>query len=125
MFMTMQDGKLGPFLKTCHWKMLEAAAFLFLSLSFAAGPASADEALRKDDLTESCKSRIFGIIEKAPLSNIGTWVVGRREVRVTRETRIIEKHGKAEIGAFVEVVGNNTGKIFSAYRIEVKRSKHR
>ncbi len=96
------------------------ALFVFTPF-FAKGPASAEEDVSEDGY----ESKIYGIVEKAPPGKIGVWSVNKREVKVSSATRIIEKHGKAEAGAYVEVEGNNTGKTFSASRIEVKRAKLR
>ena len=104
-------------------KTLLAAAALSLVLTQAAGPALAADEDEEDGIT-GLESRFYGTVEKTPPGGIGTWVVNRRDVVVTRETRIFEKHGKAGTGAYVEVEGNNTGKVFSATRIEVKRSGH-
>jgi hypothetical protein len=68
------------------------------------------------------ESKFYGTVEKLPQGMIGTWVINRRDIAITRETRIIERHGKAAPGAYVEVEGVNTGKAFTAHRIEVKRS---
>jgi hypothetical protein len=62
-------------------------------------------------------------VKKIPADRLGTWVVNNREIMVTKETRIKEEYGSAAEGAYVEVEGNNTGKTFTAYKIEVKRAK--
>jgi hypothetical protein len=71
----------------------------------------------------SVQSKIYGTIEKLPQVLVGTWVVRGREIIVTRDTVIKEKHGKPEVGAYVEVEGSVFGNAFTAYEIEVKRSK--
>jgi hypothetical protein len=105
------------------WRTVTAAAVMGVTFSLATGMAPANE----DDVGEtragSYESRFYGTVEKAPRGNIGTWVVNKRDIAVTKETRIIEKHGKAAAGAYVEVEGSNTGKNFTAFKIEVKRSK--
>ncbi|MCI5138771.1 MAG: hypothetical protein D3922_10230, partial [Candidatus Electrothrix sp. AR1] len=48
------------------------------------------------------------------------------EVKVTDSTRIKEKHGRAEIGRYVEVEGVRDNNALIAYEIEVERKrKHR
>ena len=99
------------------------AALLGLGLSLTAGVALASNYEAEDNNPTSYESIFFGIVEKAPQGNIGTWVIGKRGIAVTRETRISERHGKAVPGAYVKVEGMNTGKTFTAHKIEVKRSK--
>lgn len=72
---------------------------------------------------ERHEGKIYGTVEKLPDGLIGTWVVKGRQVRVTKETVIQEKHGKAEVGAYVEVEGNLVDKTLNAYEIEVKKSR--
>ncbi len=103
-------------------RVLIVVAFSGFALSFA-GTAPADDQREREDEPASYESRIYGTVEKIPPERVGLWVIGRRGIIVTRETRIIERHGKVAVGAYVEVEGNNTGKRFSASRMEVKRSK--
>ncbi|MCI5212593.1 MAG: hypothetical protein D3910_28255, partial [Candidatus Electrothrix sp. ATG2] len=49
--------------------------------------------------------------------------VGGRNVEVTDRTRIKEKHGRAEVGRYVEVEGIRDNNKLIAYEIEVKRSR--
>jgi len=69
------------------------------------------------------ESKFYGTVEKLPQGMVGTWVINKRDIAITRETRISERHGKAVPGAYVEVEGINTGNAFTAHKIEVKRSK--
>lgn len=73
--------------------------------------------------SDTVRSKIYGTIEKLPQDLVGTWVVKGREVIVTRDTVIEEKHGKPEVGAYVKVEGSVFGNTVTAYEIEVKRSK--
>jgi hypothetical protein len=100
-----------------------AAALLGIGISLSAGSALASDIEGEDNHPSSYESRFFGTVEKAPQGNIGTWVINKRDIAVTRETRITERYGKAVPGAYVEVEGMNTGKAFTAHKIEVKRSK--
>ena len=68
-------------------------------------------------------SKFYGTIQQIPPGRIGTWVVNNREILVAKETRIKERFGTALVGAYVEIEGHNTGKIFNAQKIEVKRAK--
>jgi len=102
------------------------AAAAMLSLTFAAGTAMAGDHGRSagdDRRGGDYESKIYGTVEKLPQGEVGTWVVNGREIVVTKDTRIKEKHGKAEAGAYVEVEGNAAGNTFTAYEIEVKRAK--
>ncbi len=69
------------------------------------------------------ESKIYGTIRKLPPGMIGLWDVNGREVSVTNSTFIKEKHGKAEVGAYVEVEGSLYGKGLVARKIEVKRAR--
>lgn len=72
---------------------------------------------------EKYESKIYGTVSYIPEGGIGTWVVNSKEVLVTKNTIIEEEHGKATVGAYVEVKGSYDGKTFTAYKIEVKRAK--
>lgn len=69
------------------------------------------------------ESKFYGIVDDLPQDRIGVWVVNGRQIVVTRDTRIKEKHGRPEPGAYVEVEGSNTGTTFTASEIAVKRAK--
>ena len=105
--------------------MIAAAALLSLSVAAGAALAAGHEDRRSDESRESgaYESKIYGIVEKLPPDGAGTWVVNGREIVVTKDTRIKEKHGRVEVGTYVEVEGNVTGRTFMAYEVEVKRSK--
>ncbi len=106
------------------WKAVLLATCLGIALSPTGLTASAAGGENEtEDRAAGYESKIYGTVEKVPPGLIGVWVIGKRDVVVTRETRISERHGKAAVGAYVEVEGNNTGKMFSATRMEVKRSK--
>jgi len=68
------------------------------------------------------ESKFYGTVEIMPEGIDGIWVVNGKEVLVTKETVVKEKHGKAAVGAYVEIEGNLSGKTFTAYEIEVKRA---
>ncbi len=52
------------------------------------------------------KQDFYGNVEKMPEGGmIGEWVVGGRTVTATKDTVFKEKHGKLEMGAYVEVEG--------------------
>jgi hypothetical protein len=103
--------------------MAVVATLPMVSLSMAA--ASSEETGDEENLPGRYKSIIYGVVEKTPLGHFGNWVINKRDVTVTKETRFIEKHGKAVVGAYVEVEGENTAMSFTANKIEVKRSKPR
>lgn len=67
--------------------------------------------------------KILGTIETLAAGKDGKWIVNGEEILVSRDTVIKEKHGKAEVGAYVEVEGRRVGTTFSARKIEVKRGK--
>jgi hypothetical protein len=96
---------------------------LGLCLSLTAGSAMASDNGSEESPPERYESKFYGIVEKLPQGMVGTWVINKREIAITKETRISERHGKAVPGAYVEVEGINTGKAFTAHNIEVKRSK--
>lgn len=69
------------------------------------------------------ESKFYGKVEKIPAERLGTWVVNKREITVTKDTRIKEEHGSAVTGAYVEVEGTNNGTLFTAHKIDVKRPR--
>ncbi len=89
---------------------------------FCAGTAQASGDERYERSREEIK--IYGAIDSMPSSGFtGAWVVGGREVEVTDRTRIKEKHGRAEIGRYVEVEGYRNGNVLVAYEVEVERNR--
>ncbi len=54
---------------------------------------------------ERYESRFYGTVEKIPEGIVGTWTVNGREITVTKDTKIEEEYGRAEVGAYVEVEG--------------------
>ena len=60
-----------------------------------------------------------GIIVEIPKGRIGIWNITGERVEVTKETIFDEEKGKAETGAFVEVIGKNSGQLFKAAKIVV------
>ena len=70
------------------------------------------------------KQEFYGNVEKMPEGGmIGEWVVGGRTVTATKDTEFKEKHGKLEMGAYVEVEGKEKDGKFVASEIETKAKK--
>lgn len=68
--------------------------------------------------------RFFGSLATLPANNakIGDWKVGDKVVHVVERTRIREEHGKAIVGAYLEVEGNQrTDGSVDAAEITVER----
>jgi len=97
------------------------AAFAGIASGLATHPALAGD--REAGETGGYESKFYGTVDDLPQDIIGIWVVNGRQIVVTMETRIKEKHGRPEPGAYVEVEGSNTGAMFTASEISVKRSK--
>jgi hypothetical protein len=69
-------------------------------------------------------AKFYGVIESMPRSGWkGIWIVNGREILVTSQTKIEEKYGNAEVGAYVEVEGNYLDETFTVYEIEVRMDK--
>ncbi len=69
-------------------------------------------------------NEFYGTVESMPKDGYeGIWVINGREILVTRDTFIKEKHGKVKAGVFVEVEGSFTGKTITAHEIEVKKNR--
>jgi hypothetical protein len=70
------------------------------------------------------RSKIYGTVEKLPeTGRTGICVVNGREFVVTEHTRLEQKHGLLEPGAYVEIKGMKSENTFMAEEIEVKRAK--
>lgn len=102
-----------------------ASAVLLAFLLFPVASSASDHEHDRVGDSRRHESKIYGTVDQLPPDRIGVWIVGGREIVVTRDTRIKQKHGLPEPGAYVKVEGNVQGKIFTAYEIEVKRSGHR
>jgi hypothetical protein len=70
------------------------------------------------------KQDFYGNVQQMPESGfVGEWVVGGRTVTATNDTEFKEKHGKLQIGAYVEVEGQQKDGKFIASEIETKIKK--
>ncbi|CAK8716299.1 DUF5666 domain-containing protein [Candidatus Electrothrix laxa] len=103
---------------------------LMLGCSFFAGPvqASGDERYERSEYERGERyreeSKLYGVIEKMPESGYnGTWIINGKTVLVSDRTRIKEKYDRAALGRYVEVEGVRDGDSFTAYEIEVERSR--
>ena len=68
--------------------------------------------------------KFYGEVESLPDNGYaGIWTINGTKVQVSNNTAIEEKHGKASVGAFAEVKGQQSGDIFTAYEIEIKQGK--
>lgn len=91
-------------------------------MSFWASAVQASSYERYERNREEVK--VYGAIDSMPNAGLtGKWVVGGRQVEVTDRTRIKEKHGRADIGRYVEVEGFRDGNILVAYEVEVERNR--
>lgn len=100
---------------------MKAAALVLIIFIASAFPAFSGEYAGDAYAAYQYKSKIYGVVEQIVPGTKGRWIVDGREVIVTPDTRIEEKHGKAAVGAFVEVKGVFSGREFIAKKIEVKR----
>ncbi len=70
------------------------------------------------------RSKIYGTVEKLPETGLsGIWIVDGREFVVSERTRLEQKHGLIEPGAYVEIKGIKSEYTFFAEKVEVKRAK--
>jgi len=70
------------------------------------------------------RSKIYGTVEKLPDAGLaGIWIVNGREFVVTARTRLEQKHGLIEPGAYVEIKGIKLDNTFTVEKVEVKRAK--
>lgn len=69
--------------------------------------------------------KFYGMVEALPNGSlIGDWTVGGRTVHVTANTRIEQKKGPVQVGAYVEVKGySEADGSFTATKIEVKNGR--
>lgn len=108
-------------LRRLFGKAVRLAAIAGIASGLAVHPAMADDHGQREPGRH--ESKFYGTVDNLPQDHIGVWVVNGRQIMVTRDTRIKEKHGRPEPGAYVEVEGSNTGATFTASEISVKRSK--
>ena len=104
--------------------MKNVAIILMLVLVIAsiAWPATAQKAGEYGKQVNYA-DKFYGVVESMPQTGYaGLWIINGRNVQVGQDTFIKEKRGKAAVGAYVEVKGEQTGDTFSAYKIEVEGS---
>lgn len=83
----------------------------------ASGSRDDDSRHRRSD------NEFYGVVKALPRGELGTWMIGEREVFVDQQTRIETKHGRPMIGATVEVKGSYQNDTFHARKIEVKQPR--
>lgn len=106
------------------------ATVLFISLVPSAVFSRDDDCNEHDkrigevgQLTTGYRSKIYGTVESLPEKGLlGVWVVNGRQVVVTKDTLLEEKHGTANPGAFVEIKAIQSGDSLTATKVEVKRA---
>jgi Domain of unknown function (DUF5666) len=70
------------------------------------------------------RQEFYGNVEKMPEGGmVGEWTISGRNVTATKDTEFKEKHGKLQIGAYVEVEGSEKDGKFMAAEIETKTKK--
>ncbi len=103
-----------------HGKV-EEGAFVEVRGAYSGKTFTASVIEVKKDRKES--QEFYGTVERLSTGNDGTWIVNGKAILVTGDTRIKEKRGKAEVGAYVKVEGSYSGKSLVAREIEVKRPR--
>lgn len=103
--------------------IISVAMGLFMALAAGSLFASSHEESdgRRSSQAEPHETKINGTIRSVPDGVVGIWNVNGKEINVSRNTRIEEKNGRAEVGAYVEVEVTSSGNSLNAYKIEVKR----
>jgi len=77
-----------------------------------------------EQLSTGYHSKIYGTVESLPEKGLsGVWVINGRQVVVTEDTFMEEKHGTVKPGAFVEIKAIQSGDSLTASKVEVKRAK--
>ena len=107
-------------------KNIIKSTLVFLLLTFIGQGimASSDDYRDRDYKRKRYYDKFYGTIEKLPKKGLnGLWVIDGRKVRVDNDTRIEEKHGPIEVGAYVEVKGQEKNGEFLADKIEVERKR--
>ena len=123
--------KLSPLL-VAIMKTAMVSLVMGLVLGCMARPAFSSEddfehSMRKGNVERDSagyRSKIYGTVEKLPETGLsGIWIVNGREFVVTERTRLEQKHGLLEPGAYVEIKGIKSENTFTADKVEVKRAK--
>lgn len=71
---------------------------------------------------DSSFTKFYGLIEKLPSNNLlGQWQVNGQQINVSASTYIDSEHGKAVVGAYVEVEGLKQSDSFNVTKVEIKQ----
>ncbi len=105
--------------------ILAAGAVLLLTVATVFGSEHERQEGKEYNHHERGESKFYGTVERIPEGTLGTWNVNGREILVTKDTRIKEKHGRAKEGTYVKVEGGYSDKTFIAHEIEVERTSER
>ncbi|MCI5145918.1 MAG: hypothetical protein D3923_10415 [Candidatus Electrothrix sp. AR3] len=69
-------------------------------------------------------AKFYGIVEEIPNGGMaGIWKVNGRNLIVTKNSKVKEKYGAAQVGSYVKVEGCLAGRTFTVYEMEVQESK--
>ena len=91
--------------------MRKAAIFILIGILISVGIAFGQQ-------------KFYGVVQTMPEQGyVGVWNIDGREVNVTKDTKIKEKHGKLAVGAYVEVEGVNFEGKFIASELETEKKK--
>ncbi len=70
------------------------------------------------------QQKFYGTVQSMPEEGyVGLWKIDGKEVNVTKDTKIEEKHGKLTVGAYVEVEGVTFEGKFIASELETEKKK--
>ncbi|UCD36442.1 MAG: hypothetical protein JSU90_06335 [Nitrospiraceae bacterium] len=101
---------------------LSSILILALVMALVAGPAAAQNG-REYGKQVNYAEKFYGVVESMPQTGYaGRWIINGKNVQAGANTLIKEKRGKAAVGAYVEVQGQQAGDTFTAYKIEVEES---
>ena len=106
------------------------ATILFISLTPPAVFGNEDDCWEHgkrigetEQLPAGYRSKIYGTVESLPKNGfLGVWIVNGRQVVVTEDTFLEEEHGTVQLGAFVEIKGEQSRDSLAATKVEVKRA---
>ena len=91
--------------------MRKVAIFILIGIFLSVGIAFAQQ-------------KFYGTVQSMPEQGyVGLWKIDDKEVNVTKDTKIEEKHGKLAIGVYVEVEGVTFEGKFIASELETKKKK--
>ncbi len=68
------------------------------------------------------EEKLYGVVESITQGDPAIWKIKGSPIAVSKQTKIVESHGKAAVGSYISVTGKTSGDNFVAEKIETLKN---